>query len=394
MMVLLVLVFAGVALANEGVFVLGNDAQQISRASSGVASPRSAYWSYMNPGSIIALDDRLDLSLYTVFPHSRVEPNGILANNLDGRLKSNGVYFVPCGGAIYSLGEYGTIGGGIFAPSGTGVKYRHSRNLLSRLVEDDSDRQLAYQHMRLVLSYAYELPGGVGIGIGLYPSLSRLRTDHLTLRLRGPENSMQWDNALGMGAGIGLYKAWSRIALGISYESRNYTEKMDKYSDLLAYSLDTPQIVQAGVAVKVLPQLELTLDLKYLNWKSVDAYGKPMLQGGFNWCDQYGVKVGAEWTLNEHWRLMAGFSYANTPIDIDHVAMSVLVPVAIEDNVACGFSYAINKHHEVHFAAMYGLPHKMKDSGHGSWDLLSWTHRGTTLTASGQAFALGYSYKI
>jgi hypothetical protein len=51
-MALLVISSIG-AWASEGVFLLGNDALQLGRASSGVASPRSAYWSYMNPVSML-----------------------------------------------------------------------------------------------------------------------------------------------------------------------------------------------------------------------------------------------------------------------------------------------------------------------------------------------------
>ena len=63
-----VAVMAPGAFAGEGVFLLGNDTLQLGRASSGVASPRSAYWSYMNPASMVDLERRVDVNWYTVFP--------------------------------------------------------------------------------------------------------------------------------------------------------------------------------------------------------------------------------------------------------------------------------------------------------------------------------------
>lgn len=383
---------AGGAQASEGVFLLGNDAQQLGRAGSGVASPRSAYWAYMNPGSMIDLDSRFDTSLFNVFAKVEAKPRGILGNRLDGKLEGGGMYNILSGCGIYSLKEYGRIGGGLYVPSGTGVEYPHSRNIMTRLLQGNHDRRLMYQHFRLVVSYAYELPYGIGVGASLQSSLTRFRTDHLTLNFRPTEGNNEYDDAYGIGYGLGVYKAWERFSLGLNYTSRHYTQKLDKYKDLLKYSLDTPQIVQVGFGVKPWKPLELTMDLKYLNWKGVPSYGNKLLKGGFNWHDQLVVKAGAEWTINKQWRLMAGFSHGNTPIDKDHVFLSTLVPVTCEDHLTLGGTYALSEHQEVHLVGVYGFKKTLKDSGHG--DLLSRLGGGSELSSSGIDFAIGYSYKF
>ena len=83
------MLFCTLSFAGEGVFLLGNDALQLGRASSGVASPRSAYWSYMNPASMVDLDRRLDVNWYTVFSDVTFEPRGVMGNRLDGKLESD-----------------------------------------------------------------------------------------------------------------------------------------------------------------------------------------------------------------------------------------------------------------------------------------------------------------
>ncbi len=383
---------ASPASANEGVFLFGNDVQQLGRAGSGVASPRSAYWSYLNPASMVELNSRIDVSLYNVFPSVEAKPRGVIGNRLDGPLCGDGIFNILSGGMIYSLGKYGTVGGGLYIPSGTGVEYDHSRNIMTRLFQGNKDRRLNYQHFRLVTSYGYELPCGIAVGASLHSSLSRFKTDHLTLKFRPTDGDNEWDEALGIGYGVGVYKAWERFAVGASYMSRHYTQKMDKYKDLLKYSLDTPQIIQVGAAWKVLKQVELTADYKWLNWKGVPNYGKKMLEGGFNWHDQWAVKLGVEWTINDHWRIMGGYAHASTPIDDDHLFLSMLVPVTCEDHLTAGFTYALNAHHEFHFVFIYGVPKTIQDTGHG--DLLSHLGKGSEVTSNGESFAVGYSYKF
>lgn len=383
---------AAPAVANEGVFLFGNDVQQLGRAGSGVASPRSAYWSYVNPASMVDIESRIDLSLYNVFPNVESKPRGLMGNRLDGTLKAGGMFNILSGGGIYNMERYGTIGGGLYIPSGTGVEYDHSRNILTRLFQGNKDRRLTYQHFRLVLSYAYEFPYGFALGASLHTSLSRFRSDHITLKFRPTEGDNEWDNALGIGYGVGVYKTWERFAIGASYISRHYTQKMHKYKDLLRYSLDTPQIIQVGVAWKVIPQVELTADYKFLNWKGIPTYGNKLLKGGFNWHDQWAVKLGIEWTIDEHWRVMAGYAHASTPIDKDHVFLSTLVPVTCEDHITTGFTYSYKEHHEFHFVFILGIPKTMKDTGRG--DLLSHLGKGSELSSNGESFAIGYSYKF
>ena len=105
------LLLCSLAFGGEGVFLLGNDALQLGRASSGVASPRSAYWSYMNPASMVDLERRFDINWYTVFSDITFEPKGIIGNRLDGELKSDGIFNIVSSGMIWPL-ESGAIGGG------------------------------------------------------------------------------------------------------------------------------------------------------------------------------------------------------------------------------------------------------------------------------------------
>jgi long-subunit fatty acid transport protein len=383
------LLAAAVSWAGEGAFVLGNDALQLGRASSGVASPRSAYWSYFNPASIVELDRRMDVNWYTVRTSIELKPRGIIGNRFGEDFESDRFFNIPSGGVILPL-ETGTLGLGMYTPSGTGAEYGQSRNLLSRVL--NADRRLYYQHMRLVLAYGYQFENGWAIGGGLHGSLSRFHSDHITLGLLPTAGDFEWDEALGAGFNVGVYKKWDRWAFGAAYSSRHWTQPFDKYRDLLRFSLDLPQILQAGIAYDLTPRIELTFDLKWNNWEGVRAYANDVLDGGFNWRDQFCVKAGIEYQLNEKTRLMAGASHGNSPITEDHVFVAGLVPVICENHLTAGLSRAINDQHEVHAAVIWGPPNTLRDTGRG--DIFSILGRNSEITSGGLSGVVGYTWKF
>lgn len=383
--------FCPAAAAGEGVFLLGNDAQQLGRASSGVASPRSSYWSFMNPAAMVDLERRLDVNWYSVFSDFEAHPRGVIGNRFGGTLESEVTGNLVASGFVWPL-KTGTLGGGFFVPSGSGVDYPHSRTWLTRLVGGNVDRRLSYQHLRGVLAYAHDLGNGWSAGFGLHGSLSRLRTDHLTLSFSGAEANHAWENALGAGFGLGLYKKWDRWAWGLNYVSRHWTQTMKDYGDLLRNALDTPQTLQTGVAWRVSNQVELTLDYKWLNWAGVSAYGGDLLsKGGFGWRDQHGVKFGAEWRLHERWTLMGGYAYANSPIHDDHVLVAMLVPVTPDRHWTLGVTHRINDRHHVHVTGIWAPKHTQTDTGRGN-EPFSLLGKGSTVSATAFSFAVGYSF--
>lgn len=227
---------AGAAWANQGILLLGNDAQHLGIAGSGVASPRSAYWTYLNPAGLAALDRRLDLNLEVLIPNVEFRPRGVLGNQRDGPLGWDGVFALPTGGAVFPLRK-GTLGLGIYVPAADAADYDQSRNILSRLLQGNRDRRLDYQHIRGVPGYAYPFDNGWNIGVALHTSFSRIRTDHLSSSFRPPEADFAWDSSLGAGFGLGVYKRWDRLALGASYTSPHWTQHFDDYRDLFDYPI-------------------------------------------------------------------------------------------------------------------------------------------------------------
>ena len=377
------------AQANEGILLLGNDPLQLGRASSGVASPRSAAWALMNPAAIVDLERRLDLSLQLLRPNVIFTPQGLGANTRDGTPRFKGTFAIPSGGIIWPL-ERGTLALYSTVRSADAINFDHARNILSRLFQANRDRRLDYQHMRLVLAYAYQFDNGWALGATLQPSFNRLRTDHVTSRLRPTKGDFDWDDAFGIGFSVGLYKRWEKFAIGATYLSRHRTQSFHQFDDLLQERIDMPPALQLGIAYRPIPKLEFTLDYKYIAWRKVPLFKKFPNQGGFNWNNQHILKAGIEWKVSPRVTFTTGISHGNTPIDSSSVFASALLPATTETHAALGISYAHNAHHSIHLTYVREFPHTLTDTGQGRGvDRLG---RNTRLKLEMHTLTLGYTY--
>ena len=377
--------------ANEGVFLTGYDTLQMQRANAGVASPRNASWMVLNPAGLVDVEPRLDLNFYGVFTNAKLDPEGLIGNPFFGELQGTDSILIPSMGMVYDL-PVGKLGLGTYVLSGSKVDYGRSRNVVAALFLGNADRRLEYQHFRAPIAYAYEFDNGWAVGASLHPSYSRLRTDHLTLQILPPENEFEWDTAWGMGFGLGVYKSWDRWSVGLGYISRNWVQHFEKYEDFLEHPVDLPHIIQAGVSYKVRPDLEVSLDYKFLDWADINNYGTDVRKSSFDWDSQHGVKLGVEWVHNEQFTFRAGYSYTNTPISEDHVFVSGLVPVNTEQHTTIDFTYSPNPGHESSLTYLHAWEKELEDRGTG--DIFSRFARGTTLRTQADGISLQYSYKF
>ena len=376
------------AAASEGAYLTGLDAVHMQRAGAGVASPRSAAWMLVNPAGLVALEDRLDTGFTIYNATTNVRARGLTANWLVGSLNSESVTPVPFGGMVTSFWG-GKLGLGMYVPAGSMTDLSASRDIPSYLVFGNMDRRLSFQHIRLVAAYARQFENGWALGAGVHGSLTRLRTDHLTLRLAPTRGDNEWDEAPGFGFGLGIYKDWDRVALGLSYTSCHWVADFDEYTDLLPKHVDLPQSVQAGIAVKLSRNWELCADYRWIDWTDVNIFGASVYENSLDWDDQDIVKLGIEWRATTRYTMRAGWSHGQTVIDRDHAFLSMLTPATVEDQVTAGFTVRVGERSEVHFTYLHAFPHTVRDTGTG--EFFSYQARNTSYHTQYDALSVGYS---
>lgn len=387
--------------ALEGTFAIGAGPAHTAWAGAGVSEPRDGLWTALNPASIVGLNRRLDLSVAAILTDITMYPRGIGANPLHREIPDQDLYGTGTASLVMPS-DHGTWSVALWTPSGVGVTFPHSRNLFSMLL-GNRDRRLTYEHLRLGAAYAYEFDNGWALGVEAHASLSRFRTDHLTLRLTSARADYDYDEAIGGGFGVGVYKAWEKLSFGASYHSREWVDEFSEYDDLLKHSVDLPQYFQTGIGYQATPWLTLIADYKWIDWSGVSQHGDaPMgdaaellsmnpVAGGFGREDQHIVKLACECTLGEKWILRAGVSRALTDvIPDDQVFLNALVPTLTRDHFAFGGAYKINSHWEVQATWLHAMDREMEENGRG--DLLSKLGRRSRVESGSDEIVLGCSY--
>ena len=378
------------ARASEGLLLMGNSPIQASRAGAGVASPRDSSWAMTNPASIVKLERRLDLNLFALRPDVGLEARGIGGNPMARDINCYPLGAIPSGGLIWPL-EEGTLGLAMLAPCGLDVEFPKSRNILWFL-QGNGDRRARFLQTRLVLAYARELGQGWSAGLSVNGSLSLLRTDHETPFLMQTRGDLSWDEAFGGGFSAGVFKEWDRLSVGVSYQSQQWTQQFQKYKDLFWYSIDLPEVIQAGFAYKLTPKLELVADYKMAPWSQTRIFGRRRINGGLDWNDQNAAKIGLEWAVNERWTARAGFSHSTSAVDSHTAFTSALVPNLIVDQVAVGFTHALSKTSELHVTYARCLENHVTGTPRG--DFYSLIGGRTEVSLAADELVLGYTLKF
>lgn len=196
-----------------------------------------------------------------------------------------------------------------------------------------------------------------------------------------------YDYSYGAGVKVGYLGNFldGKLSAGVSYTSRTYMTKFDKYRGLLAEQgdFDIPANYGIGIAFKPKKNLVFAADVNKIEWSSIAALGNrgpgsSVLTGaypktaktntaidgipsvhdaskatgnddgmGFGWKDQVVYKLGVNWGVNERLQLRAGFNYGKTPIPDDQLTFNTLLPVTTEKHYTVGFTYKASEELEI-----------------------------------------------
>jgi len=200
--------------------------------------------------------------------------------------------------------------------------------------------------------------------------------DHLT--------DQGFDYSYGAGVRLGWQGDFldDRLTLGLTYASKTYMTKFDKYRGLFAGqgNFDIPENYGIGIAVKPAKNLTIAADIVRVNYADVAAIGNRgpgtpidlngipsntdptallgMSNGmGFGWTNQTIYKLGINYGLNERWQIRAGYNYGKSPIPNDQLTFNTLAPATTEKHYSAGFTYKANDNLEVTGTYVYAAPH-------------------------------------
>ena len=396
--------------------MIGFSSRDAAMAGATTASAEDTSCLVRNPAGLVRIGNRVDAEFENIIPHDvtmRTEgrivniPGASLSNNAGGlgKLQDSTVDYIPGGniGASYRIpgtDKYPvSLGCGLFTMAGVATSYPSSRLNEAIAIPMGTgvyDRMVDLRSIRIAPGAAVAINDNLSFGATANIGIQAINCDLAfgeNNSFREQEDSGKWDFAPGGGFTLGLlYKFNEFVSLGTSYESQTWMGNHNKYKNTLP-CIDEPPIVNAGVSLKPVKELELTFDTRYINWTSVPIAEKKPIHGGFGWQDQWVFATGAEWsTLKDTLKLRVGYNYGKSPIQRRFVFANALLPLIVENHLTAGFSCVITKNLSLDFVWEHHFFNAMADNGEG--DIYSQNGVGTKITAAAEIIGAGFSYKF
>lgn len=267
------------------------------------------------------------------------------------------------------------------------------------------DKTLGVDLMQLIapLTVAYKVNDDHAVGASLQLGVQRFRSYGLDAFIRvgtvaplpgqllsDPAHltNLGFDYSYGAGVRLGWLGEFldDKLTVGLTYASKTYMTKFDKYRGLFPGQgdLDMPENYGIGIAIKPAKNLTVAADIVRINYADIPGIGNlgpgtgagtagipstsdpDVLLGldegmGFGWENQTVYKLGVNYGLNERWQVRAGFNYGKSPIPDDQLTFASLAPATTEKHYSLGFTYKPNEMLEVTGTYVYAAPNSQKN---------------------------------
>lgn len=392
------------AYATNGYFLPGFGFRSQGMGGVGIAYGRDSLSTAANPANAVNTGMRGDLGVGVFNPerHATLGRNAGQASpfGFRGNVESDAKYFVmPEMGFSMPLDENVHIALAVVGNGGMNTTYPDNFFNYAALNIPGRDAKVGVDMMQLLvpLSVAYKVNENHAIGASLVLAETRFRAygvnafgafgvssdpDHLT--------GNGFDYSYGAGVRLGWLGEFmdDKLTLGLTYASRTYMSKFDKYRGLFAEQgdFDIPENYGIGLAYKPVKNLVIAADVMRINYSKIASVGNKgpgtpygtdgvpaMLdptfllgndQGmGFGWQDQTVYKFGVQYGINNRLLVRAGYNYGRSPIPNDQLTFNTLAPATVERHYSAGFTYKANENLEVTGTYMYVAPHSQSALG-------------------------------
>ncbi|MES2369241.1 MAG: outer membrane protein transport protein [Pseudomonadota bacterium] len=395
------------AYATNGYFLPGFGFRSQGMGGVGIAYGRDSLSIAANPANITQTGMRGDLGFGVFNPerHAAVgsssgvrNPNGTLATaafTFNSASESDARYFImPEMGMTMPLTE--NLHAGIAFVGNGGMNTTYPVNFFSYQTQPPKDSKIGVDMMQLLvpITVGYKLNEQHSFGAALQLAETRFRAygleafkgfDSAGFSITSDPNHLTgqgFDYSYGAGVKVGWLGSFldDRVTLGLSYTSRTYMTKFDKYRGLFAEhgDFDIPENYGFGITFKPKKNLVISADVLRINYADIAAIGNrgpgssapaPALyngasqaaqanqlagvisipnatyelgndQGmGFGWKNQNVYKLGVQYGVNSRLQVRAGYNYGASPIPNDQLTFNTLAPAVVERHYTTGFTY-------------------------------------------------------
>ncbi len=409
--------------ATNGYFLPGFGIRSQGMGGVGIAFGRDSLSTAANPANAVNTGMRGDMGAAVFNPerHATVgtPAGGSTFFDFEGNTESDSKYFiVPEMGFSMPLDDRLHIALAVVGNGGMNTNYPENFFTYRGTNVPPPDHKVGIDMMQLLvpITVAYKLNDQHSFGASLVLAETRFRAYGLEAfpyfeTLNAAYNITSdpahiTNNGFDYSYGAGIRLGWlgefmdDRLTVGLTYASKTYMTKFDKYRGLFAEQggFDIPENYGIGIAVKPMKNLVIAADVLRINYSNVASIGnrgpetvastpvpgqptgwlpdfpfgilsigdKNKETGndagmGFGWKDQTVYKLGVQYGVNNRLQLRAGYNYGKSPIPNDQLTFNLLAPATVERHYSFGFTYKANENLEVSGTYMYAASHSQSN---------------------------------
>ncbi len=355
------LIPSGYVRANNGDQMVGYSAITNAMGGAVVAAPQDVTTSLSNPAGLAFLDKgpnnhRFDMNLGLLLP----------SRTLNGVESDDDVYVMPTGGFAFDsdlLGKDYSIGVGAYPVSGGGVDF--AKDAFTHPRTGEASVVASRQSLRIGPALAWQATERFSVGANLSLSSNQMS-------LKNPQYNFPNEVAYGASFVLGsVFRFSERWQLGAAYTSRTYSEDLVWNTNQGTYRLEfeDPQTAALGLAYRPTPGMQLTADLKWLNYSEVrdentlqTPAGEPDQTLAYGWDDQYVVAVGAKYAATPHLTVYAGYNHGDSPIEEEDVNSNIGATAIVEDHLSGGGTVRITDFSSLSLSWIHGFENELTAS--------------------------------
>lgn len=402
--------------ATNGYFLPGFGIRSQGMGGVGIAYGRDSLSTAANPANAVNIGMRGDMGFAVFNPerHAAVgaDAGGDYFYGFHGNVESDAKYFImPEMGFSMPLDDKLHIALAVVGNGGMNTTYPDNFFSFNDSVPS-RDQKVGVDMMQVLvpITAAYKINEEHAIGASLVLAETRFRAYGLAafpyfqtlapvFKITSDPVHMT-DNGFDYSYGAGIRLGWlgkfmdDRLNVGLTYASKAYMTKFDKYRGLFAEQgdFDIPENYGIGIAIKPVKNLVVAADVMRINYSNVASVGNPGMSSpvgptgipsvadtiktgttdkqlgmdngmGFGWTDQTVYKLGVQYGVNNKLKLRAGYNYGKSPIPDNQVTFNLLAPATVERHYSLGFTYKANDNLEVSGTYMYAASNSQTACG-------------------------------
>ncbi|WP_026177535.1 outer membrane protein transport protein [Thiobacillus denitrificans] len=402
--------------ATNGYFLPGFGIRSQGMGGVGIAYGRDSLSTAANPANAVNIGMRGDMGFAVFNPerHAAVgaDAGGDYFYGFHGNVESDAKYFImPEMGFSMPLDDKLHVALAVVGNGGMNTTYPDNFFSFNDSVPP-RDQKVGVDMMQVLvpITVAYKINEEHAIGASLVLAETRFRAYGLAafpyFQTLAPvfkitsDPAHMTDNGFDYSYGAGIRLGWlgkfmdDRLNVGLTYASKAYMTKFDKYRGLFAEQgdFDIPENYGIGIAIKPVKNLVVAADVMRINYSNVASVGNPGMSSpvgpmgipsvadtiktgttdkqlgmdngmGFGWTDQTVYKLGVQYGVNNKLKLRAGYNYGKSPIPDNQVTFNLLAPATVERHYSLGFTYKANDNLEVSGTYMYAASNSQTACG-------------------------------